>query len=147
MYFYHDNFGNLRPQFERVQTTDRFTIPLAPEIDWVEIIAKAAIIGGGLYLAARGIEALLPRPQRSRRPTPRDTFRYILKDGRKGVQFGITNNPPVRCSQHVAAGKQFSVMEIVGPAVTRVSAREWEYDRIETHRTLRGRRPIYNKVS
>jgi len=84
MYFYRDSFGNLQPLLQQVQATYPFTIPPAPEIDRAEIIAKSVLIGGGLYLAARGIEALLPRPHRSRRSAPRDTFRYILKDGRTG---------------------------------------------------------------
>lgn len=77
----------------------------------------------------------------------RDTHRYILRDGRKIVQFGITNAPPDRAEEHARDGKRFTSMTVVGPAVTRDSALDWERDRIETYQENHdGKRPRYNKV-
>jgi len=148
MHFYRDAYGNLVP----LQQSQNMVLPVgspAPqlEINWGEVILKSLMFVGGTYLAAKGIEALVTDGQSRRSSIPRDTWRYILRDGRACVQFGITNDPKVRCGQHVAAGKQFSSMEIVGPAVSRESARTWEFNRIETYRYRRGRRPKYNKVS
>jgi len=147
MHFYRDDFGNWHPLPEQVQTPDWFSTPPSSNIDWGEILVKSVLTGAGMYLAAKGIEALFSAPPRSRKMSRRDTFRYRLRDRRTCVQFGITNNPPIRCSQHVADGKEFSVMEIIGPVVTRASAREWEYNRIETYRRHFGQRPKYNRVS
>jgi hypothetical protein len=76
----------------------------------------------------------------------RDTFRYVLRNGRKIVQFGISNGPEDRISEHIRAGKRFTSMAIVGPRVTRESARDWERCRIDTYHLTHGRRPRYNKV-
>jgi len=78
---------------------------------------------------------------------PRDTYRYELKDGVQIVQFGISNGPLDRMSEHVRDGKRFTHMNIVGPAVTRDSALDWERDRIEGYQwSHRGNRPRYNKT-
>lgn len=78
---------------------------------------------------------------------PRNTHRYILRDGRQIVQFGITNGPLDRAREHLGDGKRFTSMTVVGPAVTRDSALDWERDRIENYqRGHRGKRPRYNKV-
>jgi hypothetical protein len=79
--------------------------------------------------------------------SPRNTHRYVLRDGRRIVQFGITNGALDRAAEHLRAGKRFTSMGVVGPAVTRDSALDWERDQIESYqRTHRGRRPRYNKV-
>ena len=78
---------------------------------------------------------------------PRNTFRYILKDRRQTVQFGITNGPRDRAMEHVSAGKRFTSMTVVGPAVTRDSALDWERARIENYQQSHGgKMPRYNKV-
>lgn len=78
---------------------------------------------------------------------PRNTHRYVLRDGRVIVQFGITNGPLDRAREHLSDGKQFTSMTVVGPAVTRGAALDWERDRIETYqRSHRGEMPRYNKV-
>ena len=78
---------------------------------------------------------------------PRDTYRYILRDGRDIVQYGISNDPDVRLSGHEGDGKRFSTMTVAGPAVTRESALAWERTRIEEYcRTHDGKKPKYNKV-
>lgn len=148
MYFYRDSNGNLVP----LQQAQNMLLPVGssapqPEINWGEVILKSVMFVGGTYSAAKGLEALFTDGQSRRASIPRDTWRYILRDGQACVQFGITNDPEVRCNQHIAAQKQFSTMEIVGPAVSRESARAWEFNRIETYRYRRGRRPKYNKVS
>jgi predicted GIY-YIG superfamily endonuclease len=76
---------------------------------------------------------------------PRDTYRYVLRDGRDVVQYGITNDPEGRANEH--SSKRYTGMSIVGPAVTREAALLWERQRIEEYcRTHGGKRPRYNKV-
>lgn len=78
---------------------------------------------------------------------PRDTYRYVLRDGRDVVQYGISDHPEVRAYEHELDGKRFTGMSIVGPAVTRESAQEWERDTIEAYqRSHGGRKPRYNKL-
>jgi hypothetical protein len=77
----------------------------------------------------------------------RDTHRYVLREGREIVQFGITNAPVDRAEEHLRDRKRFTTMIVVGPAVTRDSALDWERERIETYQgTHGGKRPRYNKV-
>jgi len=76
----------------------------------------------------------------------RDTRRYVLRDGRQIVQFGVTSGPLDR-EEHLRDGKRFTSMTVVGPAVTRDTALNWERGRIEGYqRTHEGKRPRYNKV-
>jgi hypothetical protein len=78
---------------------------------------------------------------------PRNTHQYILRDGREIVQFGITNGPVDRAEEHLRDGKRFTTMNVVGPAVTRDAALDWERDRIEGYQQSHGgKRPRYNKV-
>ncbi len=77
----------------------------------------------------------------------RDTYRYVLREGRKVVQYGISNGPEDRLQEHVGDGKRFTSMTVVGPAVTRDSALDWERHRIEMYQQSHsGRMPRYNKV-
>lgn len=77
----------------------------------------------------------------------RNTHRYVLRDGRRIVQFGITNGALDRAAEHLRAGKRFTTMQLIGPAVTRESALAWERYCIEGYQlTHSGRRPRYNKV-
>jgi len=77
----------------------------------------------------------------------RSTHRYILRDGRRIVQFGITNGAVDRAQEHLRDRKRFTTMTVVGPAVTRDAALDWERERIETYqRTHDGKRPRYNKM-
>jgi predicted GIY-YIG superfamily endonuclease len=79
--------------------------------------------------------------------TSRNSHRYILRDGRETVQFGITNGAVDRAQEHLRDGKRFTTMTVVGPAVTRDTALDWERARIETYqRTHDCRRPRYNKM-
>lgn len=77
----------------------------------------------------------------------RDTYRYELRDGRKIVDIGITDDPERREQQHRSEGHCFGNMTLVGPRVTEDSARDWEQDRLETYRSgHQGRLPRYNKI-
>jgi predicted GIY-YIG superfamily endonuclease len=55
-----------------------------------------------------------------------DTYRYVMRDGRDIVQYGVTNDPDARVNQHAGDGKRFTGVTVVGPAVTRETALEWE---------------------
>jgi predicted GIY-YIG superfamily endonuclease len=78
---------------------------------------------------------------------PRNSHRYVLRDGREIVQFGITSGPVDRAQEHLRDRKQFTTMTVVGPTVTRDSALDWERERIKTYqRTHGGKKPRYNKV-
>jgi predicted GIY-YIG superfamily endonuclease len=77
----------------------------------------------------------------------RDTYRYVLRDGRDIVQYGISNDPEARVGEHADDRKRFTTMSVVGPVVTRESALQWERTRIEEYcRTHAGKKPRYNKV-
>lgn len=77
----------------------------------------------------------------------RETYRYILRDGRDIVQYGVSDDPEARVNEHSSDHKRFTTMTVVGPAVTRESALSWERARIEEYcRTHGGKRPRYNKV-
>ncbi len=71
----------------------------------------------------------------------------VLRDGRDVVQYGISCDPEARGEEHLDGGKRFTSLTVVGPAVTRDTALDWERDRIETYRrSHQGRMPRYNKV-
>lgn len=75
----------------------------------------------------------------------RDTYRYVLRDGRDVVGYGVTNDPEARGNQHLR--KRVTSMTVVGPALTRESALAWERTQIEQYcRGHAGRRPRYNKI-
>jgi predicted GIY-YIG superfamily endonuclease len=77
----------------------------------------------------------------------RDKYRYELRYGRKIVYFGTTNDPERRVFEHVDSGKRFTHMNVVGPAVTRDSALDWEDDKLDGYaRTHRGYLPRYNRI-
>ena len=79
--------------------------------------------------------------------TSRNPHRYILRDGREIVQFGITNGPLDRAREHIGDGKQFTSMTLVGAAVARDSAVDWVRDRIETYQQNHGgKKPRYNEI-
>ena len=76
----------------------------------------------------------------------RDHHRYELRKGHEIVYIGITNDPERRESEHESAPERFTKMNLVGPAVTEESARDWEQERLETYRKGHdGRLPRYNK--
>jgi len=75
----------------------------------------------------------------------RNYNRYQLKDGQKVVYIGITNDPERRVAEHQDEGKRFNRMNIVGPAVTKRSAENWEEESLEKYRRSHGGdNPRYN---
>ena len=77
---------------------------------------------------------------------PRDTYRYVLRDGRDVVMYGITDDPDARLQEH-ERNRRNVTMTVVGQAVTRESALAWERTQIEQYcRSHDGKRPRYNKV-
>lgn len=77
----------------------------------------------------------------------KDTFRYELRRGGKIVYVGITDQPDVRAEQHSTEGKRFTSMNLVGRAITRRSAENWEEERLETYRRHHGgKNPRYNET-
>ena len=78
----------------------------------------------------------------------RNNYRYELKDGKKVVYKGYTNNPERRENEHEDEGKRFTHMNIVGPAVTKETAENWEEESLEAYRkSHNGKNPKYNKTS
>ncbi len=81
------------------------------------------------------------------RNRPRDTYRYVLRDGRDVVMYGVTDDPDSRLEEHERDHHRDLGMTVVGPAVTRESALAWERTQIEQYcRAHGGKRPRYNKV-
>ena len=80
-------------------------------------------------------------------PKPRNHYRYELRDKGKIVYVGETNNPERRKEEHKDEGKRFGSMKVVGPAVTSVSAEDWEEERLEQYRRSHGgKNPRYNET-
>lgn len=79
--------------------------------------------------------------------TKRDTINYVMKDGRKIVQHGITNQDLCeRTRQHEADGKKFTHLCKVGKVKSRESALKAEDKYIKDYqRQHGGRPPKYNK--
>ena len=76
----------------------------------------------------------------------RDTYRYVLRDGRDVVMYGVSDDPDARLEEHQRNRRNVS-MTVVGPAVTRESALAWERIQIEQYcRSQDGKKPRYNKV-
>lgn len=76
----------------------------------------------------------------------RDTYRYKLKDGRRIVYIGKTQDPDARERQHRAEGKRFTKLVVQGPKVIEKTALEWEEEELRKYRrSHRGRNPKYNK--
>ncbi|MFZ5479238.1 MAG: hypothetical protein ACOZNI_20910 [Myxococcota bacterium] len=77
----------------------------------------------------------------------RDCYNYTLKDGRRHVYKGITNDPEARLVEHVLDGKRFTHMVIDGTARTRPSAKRREAQALATYRENHGgRNPKYNRT-
>ena len=76
----------------------------------------------------------------------RDTYKYELRDGRRIVYVGITNDIERREAEHRAEGMNFTRMTKVGNITTRNAAEDWEADRIATYKeNHHGERPQYNQ--
>lgn len=76
----------------------------------------------------------------------RDTYKYELRNGRKVVYVGITNDLERRENEHRNEGMKFTSMTKVGNKTTRDAAEAWEQDRIATYKENHcGERPQYNQ--
>jgi len=77
----------------------------------------------------------------------RDTSRYELRDKRKIVYVGRTDDPERRAEEHKEEGKRFTSVNVVGPKVTEETAEQWEEQRLEAYRRSHGgKNPRYNKT-
>ncbi len=66
---------------------------------------------------------------------PRDTARYVRRDGRKVVSYGITDRElGERAAEHKSEEQRFTSMKQVGPRITREKALEWEQGRIDAYK-------------
>ncbi len=78
----------------------------------------------------------------------RDTVTYDLKQGRKTVYRGITNDPVAREAQHRALGKVFDRLVPTSRRMTKDGAKAKEQHSLETYRRNHGgRNPKYNRDS
>ena len=75
----------------------------------------------------------------------RDTVNYTLRQGRKVVYKGITNNPERRAAEHKRSGKKFTSMT-TSVKVSRKTAQKREKSKIKTFKKNHsGKKPRYNK--
>ena len=78
----------------------------------------------------------------------RDTITYDLKEGRKVVYKGTTNDPEEREKQHKREGKKFTKLLPTSRRMTEEGAKKRESENLERYRrSHRGRNPKYNKDS
>ena len=76
----------------------------------------------------------------------RDTVVYQLKQGRKIVYYGITDDPVRREKQHKESGKEFSHIKPVSRRMTEEGAQKKEQEMLEKYRKGHGgKNPKYNK--
>lgn len=63
---------------------------------------------------------------------PRDTYKYVLKRGRKRIRSGITNDLERREQEHRRDhGSDVRILQ-VGRRTTRDAARDWESDQSDS---------------
>lgn len=74
----------------------------------------------------------------------RNTYPYVLKDERKIVYIGITNDTERREQEHKAEGKKFTSMIPDFPCSEK-TAHKHEQEKIERYkRSHKGKKPKYN---
>ena len=77
----------------------------------------------------------------------RNTVNYNLKQGRKVVYKGITNDLNKRAAEHRASGKKFDRIEKVGRAKTQIGAKTTEASQLASYRKNHGgKNPKYNQT-
>ena len=82
-------------------------------------------------------------PMRKKR---RDTVTYDLKQGRRIVYRGTTNDPEGREQSHSAEGKTFDRLTVTSRRMTKEGAKKKEAENLETYREGHGgRNPQYNR--
>ncbi len=78
----------------------------------------------------------------------RDTINYDLKDGKKIVYRGTTNDPERRAQEHQAEGKKFTKITTTSPKMTPEGAKKREAENLAKYRRGHGGdNPKYNKDS
>ncbi len=83
----------------------------------------------------------------TKKKSDRDCYNYDLKQGKKKVYSGITNDPERRLKEHDADGKKFSHMTVSGPAVKKETAKKREKEKLKAYRNgHNGKNPKYNKT-
>ena len=76
----------------------------------------------------------------------RKTVTYDLRNGRKVVYKGTTNNPERREKEHRDEGKKFTKMTVTSRRMTDDGAKLKEEKQLEQYRSSHGREnPKYNK--
>ncbi len=76
---------------------------------------------------------------------PRDTVMYDLKQGRKVVYRGTTNDPDRRTQEHRAQGKNFDRLVVTSRRMTAEGARRKEAENLAKYRKGHdGKNPRYN---
>lgn len=80
-------------------------------------------------------------------PKKRDTVIYELKQGKKVVYKGTTNNPERREAEHKAQGKRFTKMNVTSRKMTEEGAKKQEAKSLDTYKRNQGKLPRYNKDS
>ena len=75
----------------------------------------------------------------------RDTYKYRIKDGKRIVYYGTTNDLERREQEHRNDGMSFTSMEKVGRITTSAAAGAWEEGEIKRYKQQHGgERPKYN---
>jgi predicted GIY-YIG superfamily endonuclease len=76
----------------------------------------------------------------------RDTMTYELKDGKKVVYRGTTNDLERRAQEHKDEGKKFTTIVKTSPKMTENGAKKKESEALKTFRRNHGgKNPKYNK--
>ncbi|MBT3721359.1 hypothetical protein HOG47_06950 [archaeon] len=82
-----------------------------------------------------------------KKPEKRDTVTYQLKQGRKVVYIGETNDIEATEQRHKDDGKNFTKILTTSVKITKTSAEQREADKLETYRrSHKGKNPKYNKT-
>lgn len=77
----------------------------------------------------------------------RDTLNYNLKQGKKIVYKGTTNDLERRKQEHKSEGKKFTTIQKVGRLKTEKNAKQEETRQLASYRkNNRGQNPKYNKA-
>ena len=77
---------------------------------------------------------------------PRDTVTYDLKQGKKVVYRGTTNNPEQREEQHRDEDKRFTKLTVTSRKMTDDGAKQKETEALKKYRDSHsGKNPKYNK--
>ncbi len=77
----------------------------------------------------------------------RDTFTYVLKDGRRVVYIGTTNDGDRREDEHLTDGKRFTRLLKTSSVMTPEGAEKAEAKALARYRRSHGgRNPKYNET-